>query len=59
MILPQQHFRGHVTGRATSLMRVLSFPVPCDSQISNTTISVFIKDDILRFDVAMDDIVVV
>lgn len=56
VIFTHEHFRGHVPRCATGLMRVLGSPVPRDPEISHPAVPFFVKNDILRLQIPMNDI---
>lgn len=55
MIHPTNDLRSHISGSSTSLFRVAFFPLACNPKVSNPQISVFFKDQVLRFEVSVDD----
>lgn len=59
MVLSEQDFRCHVTWCATRLMRVLTLPISGYAEVCDPTVSALIEDDVLGFDVAVDDVVLV
>ena len=57
MILPAHHLRGHVSGCSTRVLIVFLFPLTTHTQISDSEVSLRIKDQILGLDIAVDDAV--
>jgi hypothetical protein len=56
MIFPHQNLRGHIPRSSTGLIRILSSPIPRYSKISDPTVSLLIKNDILGFQIPVNDI---
>ncbi len=56
VVLAHQHFRRHVPRSPTSLMCILRPPIPGNPKISNPAVPLLIEDDILRFQIPVDDI---
>lgn len=59
VILAAHHFRRHVAGRAASVLRVVLSPDPSNSEVRDSKIPIIFNHQILRFDVSMNDILVV
>jgi hypothetical protein len=59
MVLLAQHLRGHVAGGPTRLLRVLLLVMPRYTEISNSQISQFIQDYVLRFNISVDNVTLV
>ena len=55
MILPQQNLGCHVSWRPTSFIGIFCPPKFSDAEVSNPRITIFIKYDIFRLDISMDD----
>ncbi len=56
MILFTKYFRSHVAWSATCFLGVFLFIVTSDSEISNSEVTILIKDDVFRFNVSVDNI---
>jgi hypothetical protein len=57
MILSEEDFRSHVARRATGLVGVLHLPIPCHSHVGDSAITFGVEDDVLGFDIPMDDVI--
>lgn len=55
MILATHHFRCHIAGRARGILAILWFKNLGDSHISDANVAILFHDDVLRFDVTMDN----
>ena len=55
MVLPAHHFWGHVAWRPTGFTRVIRRQNPCDAEVSEAEVALVIKDEILRFDVPVNN----
>jgi len=56
MILSKQYLGSHVSRGTTRLMTILWFPISRNAEISDSGISILIKNDVLRLDIAMYDV---
>lgn len=56
MIFPHQNLRRHIPWSSTGLIRILSPPISRYSKISDATVSLLVKNDILRFQIPVNDI---
>ena len=59
VILTTHHFGGHVAGRATGVFGVLGVPHASDTQISDTHVTIFVENQILRLNVSVENAVLV
>lgn len=59
MILSAHYFRSHITGRSAGIRRVLLPKFLGDSEISDAYIAFGIKHEVFRFDIPMNDALVV
>jgi hypothetical protein len=59
MILPTNHLRCHITRCTRSVRAVLRAKITGNSQVGDSRITALVQNDILRFYVSMNDIVVV
>lgn len=55
MILPEEHFWSHIAGSAACLVAILGLPVSSNPQVGDPGVPSFVEDDVLGFDVAVDD----
>jgi len=53
VIHPADDFRGHISRRATGLFRIILFFFASNPKISDSEVSILLKDKILRFEIAM------
>ncbi len=56
MYLLAQHFRRHIPRRATCIQRLRGTVDPCNTKISQLQVPKFIKDQILGFDIPMENL---
>lgn len=59
MVLLAEHLWGHIAGGSARLLRVLFLIVPGYTEISNSQISQFIQDDVLRLNISVNDVTLV
>src|SRR5688572_15982243 len=59
MVLPAHDLRCHVAGRATGLLRVVWIPDASNAKIGDPQVAFLIENQIFRFDIAMQDGLVV
>ena len=59
VILVVQHLRSHVAGRARSVLAVVGPENASDSEISDFEITTFAEHQVFRFDIPMNDFVLV
>ena len=45
----------HIAWRSGRVFRVLRIPQPCNTQISNSKVTIFVEDQIFRLDISMQD----
>ena len=57
MILPAHHLWSHITWSSTCIATVIGLHDTSNPQISHPQIPTFIKNQVLRLDIAMDNIV--
>lgn len=53
MVLSTHNLRSHISRRAGRVLSIIWIPDTCDTKISGPEISLIIKDEIFRLDVAM------
>ena len=56
MIESQHNFRSHVTRRARSVLSVLRAPDASNSEVCDAQIAIAVDDQVFRFDVSMNDL---
>ena len=59
VILPAHDFRSHIARSSTCIFFIIGVPNSCDSKVCNSQISLTIKYNVFRFDVSMNNAVVV
>ena len=59
MVLTTHDLRCHVAWRSRCVFGILGVPQPCNTQISNSKVTIFIEDQIFRFDISMQDCILV
>ena len=57
MILSAHHFGSHVARSSTCVSAVVGLDYPCDTQIGGSKVTLVIKDQVLRLDISVDDVV--
>ena len=55
MVHSADDLRSHVSWSATGLLRIAFFPFASHSEVSNSEVAVLFKNQILGFEVSMDD----
>ena len=55
MVLPTHNFRCHVAWCSGGFSRVFELPLPCHPKIGDSTIPIVFEDDVLWFDISVDD----
>jgi len=59
MLLSSYHLRGHISWSSRCVFLILRRINPCDSHISESEIALGVKNEILRFDITMNDVILV
>jgi len=55
MVHSADDFRSHVTRSTTSLLRIAFFSLTGHTEVSNSEIAVLFEDQILRFEISVDN----
>ena len=53
MVLTTHDFRCHIAWRSRCVFRVLWVPQSCNTQISDSKVTIFVEDQIFRLDISM------
>lgn len=59
MVLPAHDFRSHVAWCARGVFLVFGSPYSSDTEICDAQVAVGVKNEVFRFDVSVDDALVV
>ena len=57
MVLPAHYFRSHIARGSTCVSIVVGLDHPSNAQVSGSEVSLIVKDQILWFDIPVDDVV--
>ena len=59
VVLTAHHFRRHVAGRSTCVLRVVLTPDPSNSEVRDSKVPIIFNHQVLRLYVSMNDVLVV